>query len=221
MQLTFVIPVYNEAPTLEALAEGILEHAGTDDLEILFVDDGSADDSPRVVRGIAQDHAAVRLISLDKHEGKTAALALGFAQAVGQIIVTMDSDGQDDPAEIQEFLSKLDEGYDLVCGWKRNRKDPRSRVWASSVYNAAVRSLFGISLHDVNCGFRAMRHEIIDSIPMKRDYHRLIPVLAHRAGYRVAEVEVLHHPRGFGKSKYGLTRYLRAVRDIASLLLFG
>jgi dolichol-phosphate mannosyltransferase len=131
----------------------------------------------------------------------------------------MDSDGQDDPAEIPALLEKLDEGFDLVSGWKRDREDPAVRVLASRLYNRAVGFVFGLRLRDVNCGFKVMRSDVAKSLQLKRDYHRLIPVMAVRAGYAVAEAPVAHRPRRYGQSKYGPGRYLAALRDVASLAM--
>ena len=221
MQLTFVIPVHNEAPTLAALVKGILAHAGTDDLEILMVDDGSTDGSVGTITELAARHPAVASVRLGTHRGKTAALKAGFDRARGNIVFTMDSDLQDDPAEIPGFLNALAEGHDLVCGWKRERHDPSGRVRASALYNRVVRWLFRIELNDVNCGFKAMRREVAQTVgsQLKRDYHRLIPVLAQRAGFRIGEVAVTHHARAHGRSKYGLWRYVSGLRDVVLLKL--
>lgn len=219
MRISFIIPVYNEAPTLRVLVEGILANSGPVQVEILLIDDGSTDDSAQVIAGLAGKREEVAGIPLGAHRGKTAALKTGFERARGEIVFTMDSDLQDDPAEIPAFLDKMSEGYDLVCGWKRHRHDSRGRVRASALYNAAVRRLFGIKLRDVNCGFKAMRGEVAWALvpKLKRDYHRLIPVLAQREGYRIGEVAVTHHARVHGRSRYGWTRYLAALRDVVAL----
>lgn len=216
MKLSFVIPVYNEAPSLAALVEGIFEHAGTSDFEILFVDDGSTDESPAEIAALQAKYAQVRSIRFERNAGKTLALKTGFSQAAGEIVITMDSDLQDDPAEIPCLLAKLAEGHDLVCGWKQRRYDPPVRVIASSLYNAAVRILFRVSLRDVNCGVKAMRSAAAKSVAdrLERDYHRLIPVLAHQSGFSIAEIPVTHHPRRHGRSKYGPARYFRAFADV-------
>lgn len=221
MRLSFVIPVFNEAPALEALVDGILTHAGTGDIEILLVDDGSTDDSPRVITELAERHPQVVPLSLGTHQGKTQALKAGLERVRGEFVFTMDSDLQDDPSEIPAFLEKLSEGSDLVSGWKRVRHDPRARIRASTLYNAVVRWLFNIDLHDVNCGFKAMRREVADSLvsQLNRDYHRLIPVLAVHNGYRVSEIPVTHHARRYGRSKYGPSRYVRALLDVLILRL--
>lgn len=221
MHLSFVIPVHNEAATLSPLVEGIIEHAGTADLEIILVDDGSTDGSADVMAKLETRYPTVRGVRLGAHLGKTAALKAGFEHAQGNIVFTMDSDLQDDPAEIPAFVEALEHGHDLVCGWKCDRQDPRGRVRASALFNAVVQWLFGIRLRDVNCGFKAMRGEVAKAlVPMlRRDYHRLIPVLVQRAGYRVGETPVTHHPRRHGRSKYGPKRYAAALRDVALLKL--
>ncbi len=221
IDISFVIPVFNEANTLSSLVQGIFEHTGPIELEILLIDDGSTDKSAKIIEDLAKKHPEIRPINLGSHQGKTEALKKGFEAAQGEIVITMDSDLQDDPAEIPQFLAKLAEGNDLVCGWKQHRRDPKFRVRASAIYNAFVRALFGVQLRDVNCGFKAMRAEVTKSIvnDLKRDYHRLIPVLAHRKAFKLAELGVTHHPRRHGQSKYGPSRYLRAFLDVTALKL--
>lgn len=219
MQISFVIPVYNEAPTLEPLVQAILAHTPTPDVEVLLVDDGSTDGSAETIARLETQHPEVTMVPLGAHRGKTEALKTGFQRAKGEVVFTMDSDLQDDPAEIPQFLSKLNEGLDLVCGWKEHRHDPGRRVRASALYNGVVRRVFDIPLRDVNCGFKAMRREVALTVApqLKRDYHRLIPVLASRNGYRIGEVAVTHHARKHGRSKYGLWRYVAALRDVLAL----
>ncbi len=215
MKTVFVIPVCNEAPTLAGLAEGIRRH-GPENHEIVFVDDGSTDDSYRVITELREKYAEVHAIRLRRNFGKTLALAAAFARIDGDIVVMMDGDLQDDPEEIPKLLDKLEEGYDLVCGWKQDRKDPWHKTLPSRVYNAAIARLFRLPLHDVNTGFKAMRMEVAKRLPLYGDLHRMIAVHAAAMGYKVAEVPVKHHPRRFGKSQYGLDRFVRGALDVFS-----
>ncbi len=214
MKIVFVIPVFNERPTLADLAAGIAEHAAEHEYEILFVDDGSTDGSYEELCRLRDAQPAVRLLKLRRNFGKTAALAAGFARAEGDVVVTMDADLQDEPREIPRLLAKLDEGYDLVCGWKRERHDPWHKTMPSHVYNRWIARTFKLDLHDVNTGFKAMRMEVARSMPLYGDMHRLMAVFAAQMGYRVGEVPVEHHPRRFGQSKYGFSRFYRGALDV-------
>ncbi len=213
--ITFLVPVYNEQDTLERLAQGITEHAAPWPHRILFIDDGSTDGSGEVLRALEERMSHVDLIRFARNAGKTQALAAGLAHGRGDIFVTMDADLQDDPAEIPALLGKLFEGHDMVCGWKADRKDPWHKTLPSKLYNAYVTRTFGLRLHDVNTGFKAMRAEAARCTPLFDDMHRLIPVFARHAGHDVTEVPVRHHPRRHGVSKYGPERFLHGLRDIA------
>ena len=212
MNITFVIPVFNEAPTLAALAAGIEEHAAPWPHRILFIDDGSTDATPEILRKL-HEGGGVDFIRMRRNFGKTRALALGFARAGGDVIVTMDGDLQDRPEEIPKLIAKYEEGYGLVCGWKAERQDAGHKVALSHVYNACLSRLFGLGLHDVNTGFKAIRTDLARRLPMFGDMHRMMAVFAARAGYRVGEVAVDHAPREHGTSKYGLWRYHRGAMD--------
>lgn len=217
MRLSFVIPVYNERETIRGVVDGVLEHARGHDLELLLVDDGSDDGSAGTIDALAQEHGEIRVIRFSKNLGKSAALAVGFAKASGDVVFTLDSDLQDDPKEIPRFLAKLDEGYQLVCGWKAVRHDPWHKTLPSRLYNAFVARLWHLPLHDINCGFKAMRSDVAKSIRLYHDMHRLIPVLAVQNGFNVAEIAVEHHPRRFGKSKYGIERFVSGAIDVFAL----
>ena len=217
MTLSFVIPVYNERETLAPLVEGIAEHAGEDLLEIWLVDDGSTDGSAEAMRALAAKHAAVRVVRFRRNVGKSAALAAGFARVRGDIVFTLDADLQDDPKEIPSFLAKLAEGHDLVCGWKHVRHDPWHKTLPSKVYNQFVARIFGLPLHDVNSGFKAMGRRVAKEIRVYGDLHRLIPVLAAERGFEVTEIPVEHHPRRYGQSKYGLERFSKGALDVLTL----
>jgi len=219
--ISFAIPVFDEEGSLEALHQAI---AATMDAlahpyEILFVDDGSTDRSPAILHDLYErDGGHVRVILFRRNFGKTAALTAGFGLVRGEIVVTMDADLQDDPAELPKLLAKLDEGYDLVGAWRAERNDPITKRGPSWFANATVSTLTGVKLHDVNCGFKVYRREVVGDLKLYGDLHRYIPVLAHWKGYRITEVPVVHHPRRFGQSKFGGGRFGRSYIDFLSVL---
>ena len=215
--ISVVIPVHNEQATVEPLCRA-LQQALPAGHEILFVDDGSTD---RTWDEIAKVHqpGTVRGLRFRRNFGKTIALQAGFAAARGDIIFTMDGDLQDDPQEIPRFLAKLDEGYDLVSGWKKVRRDPLSKVGPSRLFNATVRAVTGLKLHDVNCGFKAYRAEVAKNLRLQGEFHRFTPLLAHAMGFRVGELIVTHHPRRHGRSHYGFTRLFKGFLDLGTVLL--
>ncbi|MCP4644062.1 MAG: glycosyltransferase family 2 protein [bacterium] len=218
MKITFVIPVYNERETLAALTEGILEHAAEHECRVLFVDDGSTDGSGDEMNALAQRYASVEILRLRGNFGKSAALAAGFAHAGGgDVVFTMDSDLQDDPKEIPRFLEKLDEGYDMVGGWKVKRHDPWHKTFPSRIYNRFTSWVFGLPLHDINCGFKAFRTDVVKHLRLYGEMHRLLPVMAHSMNYRVGEIPVEHHPRRYGQSKYGFERFSRGALDVLTM----
>ncbi|MCF6287128.1 MAG: glycosyltransferase family 2 protein [Candidatus Hydrogenedentes bacterium] len=220
MKIAVVIPVHNEHHTLEALAEGIARQLADYDYRILFIDDGSTDPSYRVLMDLRKANDRIDVLKFSRNCGKTQALAAAFARTDADVVITMDADLQDDPEELPRLLAKLDEGCDLVCGWKEERNDPLHKTLPSKVYNGIISKVFGLDIHDVNTGFKAMRGDVARSLVLHADLHRLIPVMAAQAGYRVGEIPVRHHPRRFGKSKYGLARFYEGVRD-AGRLWFG
>ncbi len=220
-KLTIVIPVYNEDESLRPLYAEIMKHIPELDglissYELLFVDDGSSDNSVQVIKELAEQDPNVHAIVFRKNFGKAAALQAAFRAADGDIIITMDADLQDDPMELRSFIEKIDEGYDLVSGWKFNRLDPLEKRLPSKLFNKVTCKMSGINLHDFNCGFKAYRKEVVKSIDVYGEYHRYIPVLAHRKGFKIAELKVHHNKRQFGKSKYGFERYLRGLFDSMS-----
>lgn len=221
MRVIFVIPVCNEAPTLVTLFEGIVAGVGDRDFRVWFIDDGSSDDSWAIMKQLHAAHTEVGAIRFAQNMGKTQALATAFGEIEGDVVVTMDGDLQDDPEEIPRLLAQLDEGCDVVCGWKLRRQDPWNKTFPSHVYNGALTLLFGLSIHDVNTGFKAMRMEVAKSLPLFSNFHRLIPVLAKRNGYTVDEVPVNHYPRRFGQSKYGAKRYVEGIRDALHVWWLG
>ncbi len=221
MKLCVVIPACNEEATLEPLAEGIASALADHDYRILFIDDGSTDGSYAAMLRSREANPRIDVVKFARNCGKTRALAVAFAQIEGDVVVTMDADLQDDPKELPRLLAKLDEGYDLVCGWKADRQDPIHKTLPSKVYNTLINQSFGIDIHDVNTGFKAMRMEVAKSLTLYADLHRLIPIMAAQSGYKVGEIPVKHHPRRFGHSKYGMSRFYQGLRDAARLWLRG
>jgi dolichol-phosphate mannosyltransferase len=224
--ISAVIPVYNERDSLAALHGEIVAAAAAAGLtyEVVFVDDGSSDGSWDVIAELARQHPAVRGVRLRRNFGKAAALAAGFRAARGEIIVTLDADLQDDPAEIPHFLAALRAGVgaapkplDVVSGWKRKRHDPWHKVGPSRVFNWMVSALTGVRLHDHNCGMKAYRAEVFREVRLYGELHRFIPVLAAARGFRVGEIEINHRPRKFGRSKYGAWRFIKGFLDLLTV----
>ena len=217
MLISFVIPVCDEAETVRELALGIRRHVQPHPCEIVFVDDGSRDRSLEVIKSLAREFPEVRYISFRRNFGKSAALDAGFDAAKGEIVFTMDADLQDDPAEIPAFLAKLEEGFDLVSGWKKERHDPLGKTLPSKVFNWTARLITGVKLHDMNCGFKAYRSEVVRELTLYGDLHRFVPALALWRGFSVGELPVQHHPRRFGTSKFGVERFLRGLFDLITV----
>lgn len=213
VEVSFVIPVFNEHESLRELFKRIVENSKGLRFEILFIDDGSNDDSLQVIKTLSQEDARVFYISFKKNMGKAAALEAGFRNSRGEIVITMDADLQDDPVEIPRFIRKIQEGYDLVSGWKFHRLDPLEKRIPSKLFNKTVSIISGIDLHDFNCGYKAYRKEVVDAISLYGELHRFIPLLANRKGFSIAEIKVQHNQRIFGKSKYGFSRYFRGLFD--------
>lgn len=213
---SFVIPVMNEEATLETLFNGIREHTD-DSFEVIFIDDGSTDDSWNVIQSLVDLNSECRGIRFRSNRGKAAGLQTGFDAARGKIIFTMDADLQDDPSEIGRFLEKINEGYDLVSGWKAVRHDPWHKVLPSRVFNRMLSYFSGVKLHDHNCGFKCYRREVAKSIRLFGELHRMVPSLAGMQGFRVTEIVVQHHARKFGTSKYGIERFIRGFSDMLTI----
>jgi dolichol-phosphate mannosyltransferase len=217
--ISIVIPVYNEQESLVPLHAEIAEtaHRANLDLEILFVDDGSVDESWAVIGELAQRDARVHGIRLRRNFGKAAALSAGFRAGRRDLVLTMDADLQDDPHEIPRFLAALAEGFDVVSGWKRARYDPWHKVWPSRVFNWMVSWLTGVRLHDHNCGMKCYRAEVFREVRLYGELHRFIPVLAAARGFRIGEIEINHRPRRFGYSKYGVRRFVKGFLDLLTV----
>jgi glycosyltransferase involved in cell wall biosynthesis len=221
--ISVVVPVHDEERSVALLYEELqaaLEPSG-EPWEAIFVDDGSADGSFAALTRLHARSGNVRVVRLRRNFGKSAALAAGFAQAQGETVVTIDGDLQDDPAEIPRLLAKLEEGFDLVSGWKARRHDPWRRRAVSRIFNAVTGRVSGLRLHDMNCGLKAYRTEVVRGLPLYGELHRFIPVLAHYRGFRVAELPVNHRPRAHGRSRYGLERYLRGFLDLLTVTFMG
>ena len=219
MKLSFVIPVFNEEQSLEQLYSEIIDNIKNYDYEIIFIDDGSTDSSFEKMRELAENDLNVKVLKFRKNFGKSAGLQVGFEHATGDIIFTMDSDLQDNPKEIPNFIKKIEEGYDLVTGWKKKRRDPISKTIPSKLFNSVTSGTFKLKLHDYNCGFKAYRKEVIRELDIYGEMHRYIPALAYAKGFKVAEIPVEHRKREFGKSKYGIERYIRGFLDLLTVKL--
>ena len=221
--ISVVVPALNEEGSLEELYQEIAAALEQRDepFEVVFVDDGSTDGSMSLLSRLHDQLPNVVVIHLRRNFGKAAALQAGFLEARGEIIVTIDADLQDDAAEIPQLLAKLDEDYDLVSGWKARRNDPLLRRVFSRVFNWATGVISGVHLHDVNCGLKAYRAEVLQDMRLYGELHRFIPVLASYQGYRIAEVSVNHRPRQHGRSRYGPERYLRGFFDLLSVTFMG
>ena len=219
MKLSFVIPAYNEEESIVKLYNEILANRGEHQYEIIFIEDGSTDNTYNVMSELAGKDANVKVIRFRKNLGKAAALQCGFNYAEGDVIFTMDADLQDDPKEIPRFLEKLAEGNDLVTGWKKKRHDPLNKRLPSKFFNFVTSQSFGLKLHDYNCGYKAYRREVIKELDIYGEMHRYIPALAHSRGFKVAEIVVEHRSRKFGYSKYGWERYFRGFLDLLTVKL--
>ncbi len=219
MKLSFIIPVFNEKQSLQPLYSEILENIDNYKYEIIFIDDGSSDGSFEVMQELAGKDKNVKIIKFRKNFGKATSLNQGFEAAQGDIIFTMDADLQDDPKEIMNFINKLDAGYDLVSGWKKKRNDPIHKTFPSKLFNTITAKFFRLKLHDYNCGFKAYRKEVIKELDIYGEMHRYIPALADSKGFKIGEIPVNHRPRMFGKSKYGIERYIRGFLDLLTVKL--
>lgn len=217
MLLSFVIPVLNEVDSLRRLVSEIVANCHTHTYEIIFIDDGSRDGSFAVMEELAQSDANIRIVKFRRNFGKAAALQHGFRLARGEVVFTLDADLQDNPVEIPRFLAKLDEGWDLVSGWKQKRHDPLHKVIPSRLFNFVTARAFHLKLKDYNCGFKAYRGELVKELNIYGEMHRYIPALANSLGYRITEIPVEHRQREFGRSKYGLERYLRGFFDLLTV----
>ncbi len=221
VSLSIVIPLYNEMESLPELHNQITQVCETNNFsfEVIYIDDGSTDDSFHTLETIHQRDSRAKVIQFRTNFGKSEALSAGFSVAKGELIVTMDADLQDDPSEIPKLIAKLNEGSDLVSGWKKKRRDPLTKKIPSRLFNRITSLMTGIQIHDFNCGLKIYRREVIQSIQMKvyGELHRFLPVIAHQNGFIVKEIPVIHHPRKYGKSKFGFTRFARGAFDFLTI----
>jgi glycosyltransferase involved in cell wall biosynthesis len=221
--ISFVVPMMNEeqnVPLLFTKLSSQMRQTGQR-YEVIFIDDGSTDGTFRELEKLHEQYlGVVRVVRFRRNFGKTAALVAGFSRCRGRIIFTMDGDLQDDPGEIPRYLEKIDEGYDLVSGWKFPRHDPLSKTFPSRIFNWLVSKMTNVHLHDINNGFKAYRREVIEDPQLKLygDFHRFIPVIAVARGFRVAEIKVRHHPRQYGTSKFGTKRFAQGLIDLLNVL---
>jgi glycosyltransferase involved in cell wall biosynthesis len=220
-ELSIVIPLLDEHESIPALYQGIVREMSAMNCgyEIIFIDDGSTDGSFDVISKLRENDECVKGIRLRRNFGKSLALNEAFRRASGDILITMDADLQDDPKEIPRLIDKLNEGYDLVSGWKKIRKDPViSKNFPSKLFNMMVSWGSGLKLHDFNCGLKAYRRSVVGKLHLYGEMHRFVPVLAHAQGYRVTEIPVKHHSRKFGESKFGLTRFTHGFFDFMTVV---
>jgi dolichol-phosphate mannosyltransferase len=217
--LSIVVPVFNESESLEQLHREIREVAQTQGyrLDLIFVDDGSTDESWAIIERLAAGDPQVRGVKFRRNFGKAAALDAGFAHARGELVMTLDADLQDDPKEIPRFVAEMENDLDVISGWKQIRHDPWHKVWPSRVFNAMVSRMTGVVLHDHNCGMKCYRREIFDEVRLYGELHRFVPVLAAARGYRVGELVIQHRPRQFGSSKYGVARFVKGFLDLLTV----
>lgn len=219
--LSVVVPLYNEEESIEALLAKITEAIDSLDVsyEIILVDDGSRDQTWQIIEKLAKAYPMLRGVKLKRNFGQTSAMVAGFEQAQGEIIVTLDGDLQNDPADISKLLDKINEGYDIVSGWRKNRKDHFSRVLPSQIANFLISITTGVRLHDYGCSLKAYRANCVKPLKAYGEMHRFFPALASLTGARVAEVQVNHYPRQYGVSKYGLNRIFKVFSDIFAINL--
>lgn len=219
--MSVVIPLLNEEeslPELAGLLESQLDLVAPNSWEVLFIDDGSDDNSFEIIKQIRSKNNKFKCIRFRRNYGKSAALSVGFKQAKGKIVITMDADLQDDPREIPNLIAKIKDGYDLVSGWKKKRHDPIGKTLPSKLFNNVTSITSGIKLHDFNCGLKAYRSEVTKTLQVYGEMHRYLPALAHWEGFKVTEIPVTHHARKFGKSKFGMARFFNGFLDLLTIV---
>lgn len=218
-KVSIVIPLLNEEESIKPLIQQIkgVIHKINIAYEIFFIDDGSTDSSLEIIKELALKDKRIRYVSFRKNYGKSAALNVGFRDASGDVIITMDADLQDDPNEIPNLLEQLQKGYDMVSGWKKKRFDPLIKRQSSKFFNYATRVISGIKIHDFNCGLKAYRSPVVKSIRIYGELHRYIPVLAAWQGFKIGEIPVRHHARRYGKTKFGISRFFKGFIDLITV----
>ena len=219
--ISIVIPIYNEEDNIEKLSESIIEAMLNINYEVLFINDGSTDNSAHTIEEITKIHANFKLINLRRNYGQTAAMQAGFDNAQGEVVIPMDGDLQNDPKDIPKLIEKLDEGYDVVSGWRKERLDKKfTRILPSKIANSLISKISGIHLHDYGCTLKAYRKEILNDIKLYGEMHRFIPIYASWEGARVTEIPVMHHARNAGVTKYGLSRIPKVILDLLVIRFF-
>ena len=218
--LSIIVPVFNEEESLELFYKELVSEVESldKDYEVIFIDDGSTDGSLNLLKDFAGKSKRVRIFSFRRNQGKAEALTLGFQKAKGDYIVTLDADLQDRPAEIGKLLKKANEGWDLVSGWRKDRKDSFQKVIASKFFNFIASAFWGLKLHDYNCGLKIYGKDAVKHLNLYGGFHRFIPLLVYQQGFRVTEVPILHSPRKYGKSKYGFSKLWKEWPDIFTML---
>lgn len=220
IDISIIIPAKNEEESIEILYDGITKVLSElkKSYEIIFIDDGSTDTTFAKLKGLRQKDKRISCIRLRGNFGKSIALQLGFTKAKGNIIFTMDADLQDDPNEIPNFLEKIDDGYDLISGWKRKRYDPVSKTLPSKIGNLLTRTITGVTIHDLNCGFKAYKREVVKNLNLYGELYKFIPVLVSKEKFRITEIPIRHRPRIYGKSKYGWRRNIKGLLDLLTVI---
>ncbi len=220
VKISIVVPLFNEEESLVELHERLSKAVCSLEkpIEFLYIDDGSTDNSMQVLSELHKKDPQVRIVQFRRNYGKSAALALGFKKARGELIVTLDADLQDEPYEIPNLVKKLEEGFDLVSGWKKIRKDPSIKKSTSKLFNLVTRKMTGLGIHDMNCGLKAYRREVTETVNVYGQLHRFLPVLAQWQGFKVGEVVVKHNPRKYGKTKFGASRFIAGFFDLVTVL---
>jgi len=219
--ISVIIPIFNEENNIKQLAESILKVLKGIDFEILFINDGSKDNSEEKILALTHKHSKIKLINLRRNYGQTAAMQAGFDHSIGDIIIPMDGDLQNDPNDIPKLIKKINEGYDVVSGWRKIRSDKKfTRIIPSKIANIIISKISGLHLHDYGCTLKAYRKEILKDIKLYGEMHRFIPIYASWEGAKVTEIAVNHHPRTAGKTKYGLSRIPRVILDLLVIRFF-
>ncbi|MBK8944738.1 MAG: glycosyltransferase family 2 protein [Ignavibacteriae bacterium] len=219
-KISILIPLFNEEESLGKLTKEIVDQCDkiSANYEIFFIDDGSTDNSLNVIKNLTKTNNRIKYISFRKNYGKSAALNVGFQNVTGDAIITMDADLQDDPAEIPNLIAELEKGNDLVSGWKKKRHDPFIKKYSSRFFNYVTKVMTGIKIHDFNCGLKAYRKDVVKDVDVHGELHRYIPVLADWKGYKVTEIPVKHHPRKYGKTKFGVSRFFKGFIDLVTVI---
>lgn len=218
-KISIVIPLFNEEESIIPLSHELRKALSRINInyEVILIDDGSTDSSLKNLKEVTRTDNRFRFISFRKNYGKSAALHVGFKAATGDAVVTMDADLQDDPHEIHNLLKKLEEGFDLCSGWKKKRQDPFVKKISSKFFNYVTQIISGIKIHDFNCGLKAYKKEVVENVRVYGELHRYIPVLAKWQGYSVTEIPVMHHPRRYGKTKFGISRFFKGFIDLVTV----